>query len=82
MQGFEEQLGKDNIKTLDCKMNLAVLLRNMREQDEAKALFMVVVAGYEKALGGQNVKTVAAKKQLESLCAAELKQQSCCCCFR
>jgi TolA-binding protein len=52
-------------------MNLAVLLKNLGERDEARALYTEVIAGYTEQLGSTHTRTFDAKYNLAVLEKAE-----------
>jgi tetratricopeptide (TPR) repeat protein len=62
-----EQLGPRHKRTLQAKMNLAVLLKNLGERDEARALYTEVIAGYTEQLGSTHTDTLDAKMNLATL---------------
>ena len=49
------------------KNNLAILLNDLGERDQARALYTEVIAGYTEQLGASHVKTLNAKYNLAIL---------------
>jgi Flp pilus assembly protein TadD len=60
-------LGAMHPEALEAKMNLASLLQNHGESDEARRLYVEVVDGYSLSLGAQDMDTLTAKMNLASL---------------
>ena len=62
-----EQLGPRHERTVQAKMNLAVLLDDLGERDEARALYTEVIAGRTEQLGSTHTDTLSAKYALAIL---------------
>ncbi len=64
------QLGPQHTDTLTAKNNLAVLLENLGERDEARRLFEEVIKGRTTLYGPQHTHTLKAKMGLAVLLKA------------
>ena len=54
------------MSTLKAKMNLAILVKQLGERDQARTLYEQCAAGYAQAYGPQHSKTIDAQKKAQS----------------
>ena len=67
IDGRTSQLGAQHTHTLDAKNNLAIVLADRGERDEARRLYTEVIEGFTAELGAHHTRTLNAKVGLENL---------------